>query len=239
MLDSEIFREPSAKIEDMIRTPEKFKEKLVELAEPFLEIRSAQNKVLLVGALKENLLERRFTEKLCEDSDEEMPAEGPLYIVFTNPEKSEIKVEECSADEIWNEIRLGLIENGHNLDLFFDYLSYCDDLDIYDIMADFWDVMSDSQKQKYIEDACSIFDHPDFLLRIPEYVDNLDLETLLGYMRTWTGVVVEEVLIKVAREHWKQLNRTQKALWKKRAEECPKETRDYLLEMLQGNTDGQ
>lgn len=236
MLDNEIFREPSAKIEDMIRVPEKFKEKLIELSEPFLEIRSAQNKVLLVGALKENLLERRFME---EGSDEEMPAEGPLYVVFTNPEKSEIKVEERTADEIWDEIRFDLIENEHNLDLFFNHLKDYDDWDIYDIMADFWDVMSDSQKQKYIEDACSIFDHPDFLLRIPEYVDNLDLETLLGYMRTWTGIIVEEVLIKVAREHWKQLNRTQKALWKKRAEECPKETRDYLLEMLQGNTDGQ
>ncbi|MDR0580864.1 MAG: hypothetical protein LBG04_01980 [Holosporaceae bacterium] len=230
----EMRHESLVSIDAMIRNPEKYKEAILERVQSFFEVRGTGGRVQLVGSLDENLLERKFMgddeDDDDDDDDDEMSTRRPLYIVFTNPEKTEIRVEERSADEIWDEI--WLIDNKHNFNLLWEHLRHYDDFDVYEILPNFWHLMNDSQKLEYVENASAIFDHPHFLLETPDYLDSLDLTTLIGYMNTWSGGVIQGILEKIACEYWDELDEAGKATWRKRVDECPEEDRDGLLNLL-------
>ncbi|GHV54122.1 hypothetical protein FACS1894216_13490 [Synergistales bacterium] len=105
-------------------------------------------------------------------------------------------------EEIQYENDDSLVINQHNLNILLEYIDEYDDYDIYRKLTDFWDVMTDLQKGKYVKSSLGIFGEPDFLLYIDGVSDAFSFEILLRYMGAWSGGGDIYVLEKLAYCHW-------------------------------------
>ena len=116
--------------------------------------------------------------------------------------------------------------------MLWDHCYHYDDYDIAAIIADFWHIMDESQRRRYIERSVKTYGTPDFLLLIPEYVESLNFESLLQYTRDWSGGGSIQVLEILAREHWKEMSEAQKTRWHGCANDYIGEIRDDLYTLV-------
>jgi hypothetical protein len=222
--------------EDVLSDVAPHKDWLLGQVSDFFEMENNE----LIGAVGDDLLKRLSLEKYDDEAEEET---SPLCVVFTDSERTSVTIKTGTAKEIWDSIELSflysLVKNEHNLSLLWNHFGYYDDYDVAKILADFWHIMDESQRREYIEKSIETYGTPDFLLNIPEYVESLGFESLLQYVRDWSGGGRPEVLKILARDHWNEMNETQKIRWRERAADWTEEVCDDLYMVAIGKPKGQ